>query len=203
MGKFRYWKVKKQKLHLSLEELPVFHQPWPSMALPSSKTPVALSAGAWDMCPLFSAVQLPEHHQSSSLCSAASLPLPPPGFLIPLKTIWETTLSYTHLSCAGERHPVCYHYQLRLPDWLVVSWLRQANLNQEPGSAWRSGGFVWISPFIKPEGFFLGCGKQHLLLLWSPIQQQVLYFLPLPCKRQPPGLPELWISAPTVCLPVL
>lgn len=166
------------------------HQPWPSLAFPSSKAALAFPAGAWDVCPYQSSSA--GWTQSVELLVLCALPPPsPPRLLRSLETIFE---SWAAPSALGTDTPrvitvscVCQ------PGWL--SLLGQANLHQEPGSAWRCWGSVWIPIFIKPWGFLWGCGKQHLLLHWIPIQQQVFYFLPLPCKGRPPGPPGLWICS--------
>lgn len=104
-----------QKLHLPLDSWPMCHQPWPSLAFPSSTSHPAFPAGAWDVSP----------HQSSSACWTQSvellvlcaLPPPsPPRLLMSLETIcgaWAAPL------CPGDRHPSCHRCQLRLPAWLA------------------------------------------------------------------------------------
>lgn len=193
MGKFSYWNVEFpsktlvfSKVASAFRKLALCHQPWPSLAFPSSKAPLAFPAGAWDVSP----------YQSSSACWTESVELLVllPFLHCPLQVSscnWRQ--SETTLSCTKMHWGQTLRVSLLSAVFARLAGCQLVGPGKSSSRAWRYWGFVWIPPFTKPWGFFWGCEEQHLLLHWIPIQQQVLYFLSLPCKGRLSGPPGLWL----------
>lgn len=174
-----------QKLHLSVDNWPMCHQPWPSLAFPSSRAPLAFPAGA-GTCLLVRAVQPVEHSLWSSLCPVPFLHCP----LWVSSCHWRQSVRPHRAApiCSGDRHPMCGSCICQA-GWVSACWAKQIFIKSQ--SLPEDVGDLFEYCFSSNlGGFSRAVGSSIYLLHWIPIQRQVFYFLPLPCKGRPPGPPE-------------
>lgn len=101
-------------------------------------------------------------------------PLSLPGFLMSLETICEPMLSCTYLCWGQTPHVSSLSAAVaRLAGCLLVG----------PGKSSRARiclkmlGVCLNTTFHQTRGFFSGCGEQHLLLHWIPVQQRFISYL--------------------------
>lgn len=173
-----------QKLHLPLDNWPICHQPWPSLAFPSSPGIPCWCLGHVSLSEQFSLLNT----VTGAPCALCPSSIAPPGFLMSLETICEA--AELRLSALGTDTPCVIAVScICQAGWVSACWARQIfkrqDLPNDIGDLSEYSSSSNLGIFSEAVGSSVYCS------IVSPFSSKcfISYF----CKGRPPAPPGLWI----------